>query len=836
MKVVLAEKPSVAKDIAKVLGASQSRDGYIEGAGYQVTWAFGHLVGLEDAKAYGLTGWNLEELPVIPSKFHYKLNPDQGAQKQFNTISRLIKSADEIIVATDAGREGEHIFRLIYKYAQSSTPFKRLWISSLTQEAIKKGFANLEPGTNYDNLADAAEGRSIADWLFGINGTIALTKTTKSPTLLSVGRVQTPTLALICERYLANKSFQPSNFFIPKLKLSAEGKSFVASFEGDRFDQEQDCKEELNKVSGDSIVCSSAENKPKKEKQPLLYDLTTLQADANQLFGFGTDKTLELAQALYQNHKVATYPRTDSRYLSEDIYRTLPGLFDKVKSFDSLGALVDPVDTSNLPKVSVNDNKVSDHHAIIPTGVKPKSLSNDESKLFELIFRRFVASFSDVCIKSVTVYHFGAYKAQGTVIQQEGWRSVDMMREKKTDAEQLPKVNQGQVVEILDKLAHKGTTKAPELYTQGKLVKVMESAGKEVDDEELKEALKERGIGTPATRAETLSKLFARQYMTEQKNKLIPTELGLKVYEFVKELPISKPDLTGEWEHKLTHVERGNLSLEDFTREIAEHTKKITNDLMSIKEVIKRETFGKCPKCNEGNIIEGKKGYGCDQFKWGENDQGEKINVGCDFIIWKEVNGKKLSLKHVKKLIENGETDLIKGFKNEKANYSYDSKLILNEDFKVSRPKNENTKVFGEFQGENIVLGKGKFGNYVQYNGAFYNYSDDKNFETVEQVIEFIEEAKQSKEEKVLEKKKNTLAQDGDALLLRSSKGGMYIQLGADTAPVNSFHYKDSNIDDFIANFSIVQAKEIVSNFISWSKKSNVTGSKGKKKFKSKRR
>jgi DNA topoisomerase-3 len=691
MKVILAEKPSVARDIAKVLNVTNRQDGYIDGNGYTVTWAFGHLGGLAEPKAYSENPWSMESLPIIPESFKYVQKDDTGAKKQFKVIKDLFSKASEIIVATDAGREGENIFRTIYKLSGSNKPFKRLWISSLTESAIKDGLSKLRNGSDYDNLALAAEGREKADWLVGMNATIALTlKSSNGAGVLSLGRVQTPTLAIICERFLHNQNFKPEPYFVPQLLLEKNGKQFKATYQNSDYITSKVIAEGVIQNVGSSINCTKSEKKPVSEPQPLLYDLTTLQSDANKKFGFSADNTLKVMQALYETHKVLTYPRTDSRYLSEDIYQQLPKLFAEVKNIDSYGSFITQVDINNLPKRSVNDAKVSDHHAIIPTGLTPNGLNDNEQKIFDLVTRRFIAAFSSVCKKDVTTYVFDdAFKASGTVILEAGWRVVEQsIKEEGEDEEEnqtLPVIDQGENVLVKSKVVLDKKTKPKPIHTEASLLKAMETAGRDIEDEEIRQAMKDGGIGTAATRASIFELLIKREYIERKKKQLHPTEKGLSVYMLVRGKKISSAELTGDWEKQLKLIEAGKAKFPDFMKGIEAYTREIVGDISLNSVSIERENFGVCPACSEGQIIEGNKAFGCNKYK-----------EGCSFTIWKVISGKTLPITAVKLLLQGKESAVIKGFKS-KAGKSFDAALRLNkETFKVEFAFGEKKEVVTE--------------------------------------------------------------------------------------------------------------------------------------------
>lgn len=672
MKVIIAEKPDVARNIARVLNVTEKKEGYISNSEYYVTWCIGHLVGLAEPTDYGYSKqWIKSELPMLPSEF--KLNVSEKVEKQYNVVKSLFDKASEIIVATDAGREGELIFRYVYTKADCKKPFKRLWISSLTDEAISEGFKNLKDGRDYDPLYFSAKARSEADWLLGLNATRALTLANPNANVLSLGRVQTPVLAMVCQRYLDNTNFVAKDFFVPQLKLTKNSIVFKANY-NDSFEKIEDAQSVISGL-GSSINCFSADEKEKKEKQPLPYDLTSLQRDANQKFKFSAQQTLDIAQSLYETHKVLTYPRTESSYLSEDIYPTLPSLFEKLKN-GNFSKLVDENVLSPLPKNCIDNSQVTDHHAIIPTG-KTSSLNTDEAKIYNLVCQRFIASFSGICVKSITTYTFGnegKFVAKGTVVKSIGWRNVyandNEEKEEKEDNENpsLPLILKSEDVSIQSKEVDKRKTKPLAIHTESSLLGAMLTAGKNIEDEELAKEMKEQGIGTPATRASIIETLVTREYISKEKNKLIPLEKGLKVYELVKNYDFSKPELTGQWESKLNKIAKRNYDYSNFISEIKSYTTQVVSDLINSEiKIVNNEKV--CPSCKKGQIITGKKGFGCNRW----NDE----NDPCNFVIWNEIAGVKIGETVVNDLIKNGVSKLIKGFKN-KEEKTFDAMLFVN--------------------------------------------------------------------------------------------------------------------------------------------------------------
>ncbi len=682
MKVVIAEKPSVARDLARVMGAKEVKDGYIEGNGYAFTYAFGHLVQLCTPQTYGYLNWAVSNLPIIPADFQLevkkvkrdgKQSDDLGALKQLNIIKLLLDKAEEIIVATDAGREGELIFRNIYYYLQSNVPFKRLWISSQTDKAIKEGFAKLKEGTEYDSLYMSARSRSESDWLIGINATQALTLAAGNRGLLSLGRVQTPTLAMICGRYLENKEFKPQAFYRIQAGFEKDDIKFKAT--SAKIEKKVDAEVFVNQLTiGTNVNVLKVEAKEIKEQPPLLFDLTSLQQDANKKFGYSADQTLNIAQTLYEK-KVITYPRTGSRYIGEDVFEKIEELFEHLadSADEEIATISRNLIGANLNKRSVDDKKVTDHHALLVTEEKPGPLQKEQQNIYNMIAKRMIESFSEVCLKDITTVVIDALGieliAKGTVIKQYGWRlsadQVELPDEDKNaddlDNEnmQLPKLIQGDILEILSLELAERFTKARPIHTEASLLKAMETSGKEIEDDEMRQAMKDCGLGTPATRAATIETLFQRDYIKRDKKKLIPTDKGLTVFNLVKDRSIAKVTLTGKWEQKLEEMRANKVSYDVFMKHIKDYTAKITKELLQLKiemqlEEIKPLQKGsiKCPKCRAGHIQLYDKIAQCDHYA-----------RGCDFKIWRTLNGIFLEEKEMKKLLENGKTSILKGVK-----------------------------------------------------------------------------------------------------------------------------------------------------------------------------
>lgn len=701
MKVVIAEKPSVARDLARVMGAKEVKDGYIMGNGYAFTYAFGHLVQLCTPQAYGYNTWSISNLPIIPKQFVLEVKKirkdgkqmdDMGALKQVNIIKGLLDKADEIIVATDAGREGELIFRNIYYYLGSKVPFKRLWISSQTDKAIKEGFANLKEGTEYDSLYQSARSRSESDWLIGINATQAITLAAGNRGLLSLGRVQTPTLAMICSRFVENKDFKAQTFYKIQAGFEKENINFKATSE--KIEKKELAQEAVAKLSiGSAAKVVKVEAKETKEPPPLLFDLTSLQQDANKKYGYSADQTLNIAQALYEK-KVITYPRTGSRYIGEDVFEQVESLFQHLADTaeEGIAAISRNLIGAKLNKRSVDEKKVTDHHALLVTDEKPGPMMKEQQNIYNMIAKRMVESFSEVCLKDITTVVIDANGveliAKGTVIKQYGWRlSPDQIEipdeDKNTDDQdnenaQLPKLSAEEMLEILTLELSERFTKAKPIHTEASLLKAMETSGKEIEDDEMRQAMKDCGLGTPATRAATIETLFQREYIKRDKKKLIPTEKGLTVYNLVKDRSIAKVTLTGKWEQKLEEMRANKVSYDVFMKHIKDYTEKITKELLQLRisiahEEIKPQQKGKikCPKCAAGSIHLFDKVAQCDHYA-----------RGCDFKIWRTLNGVFLDEKEMKNLLEKGKTSELKGVKDKEGQIR-NAPLIF-QDFKVN--------------------------------------------------------------------------------------------------------------------------------------------------------
>ena len=696
MIVCIAEKPSVARDIAEVLGAHTRKEGYIEGNGYQVTWTFGHLCTLKEPHEYtpNWKSWSLGSLPMIPPRFGIKLiGHDPGIEKQFHIIEQLMQNADEIINCGDAGQEGELIQRWVMQKAGARCPVKRLWISSLTEEAIRDGFAKLKDQADFQSLYEAGLSRAIGDWLLGMNATRLYTiKYGQNKQVLSIGRVQTPTLALIVNRQLEIANFQPKQYW--ELKTNYRDTTFSALIR--KSDEEIAAEEEknggkkkiienpgidpiANREEGEALVerikdlpfvVTSVSKKDGREFAPRLFDLTSLQVECNKKFAYSADETLKLIQSLYEK-KVATYPRVDTTFLSDDIYPKCPGILKGLRDYEVLTA---PLNGSTLPKSKkVFDNsKVTDHHAIIPTGVYAQNLTDMERRVYDLIARRFIAVFYPDCKISTTTVMGEVdkieFKVSGKQILEPGWRVVfakdvkDTTEEKEEEDENvLPAFAKGESGPHVPDLNEKWT-QPPRPYTEATLLRAMETAGKLVDNDELRDALKENGIGRPSTRAAIIETLFKRNYIRKERKNLIATPTGVELVQLIHEELLKSAELTGIWEKKLREIEKKTYDARQFLEELKQMVSEIvmsvlsdhTNRRLTIQdaaaaqagEKVKKEPKKRerkpgapkekkpkatpaatanadslvgqpCPLCGKGTIIKGKTAYGCSEWKNG---------------------------------------------------------------------------------------------------------------------------------------------------------------------------------------------------------------------------
>ena len=708
MKVCIAEKPSVAKDIAKVIGANQKNDGYYEGNGYQVTWTFGHLCTLKEPQDYTpeWKSWDLNYLPMIPQSFGIKLIADKGVSKQFNIIEKLVTNdqVEEIINCGDAGQEGELIQRWVLLKARAKAPMKRLWISSLTEEAIKEGFENLKEGDKYFNLFSAGQARAIGDWLLGMNATRLFTKKFAPPkTVLSIGRVQTPTLAMIVQRQKEINAFVVDEYW--ELKTIFKDVEFNATIA--RLKSEDKAKQGLDFIKDREFEIIDFEVKEGKEKNPRLFDLTALQVEANKKYTFSAENTLKYVQSLYEK-KFVTYPRVDTTYLSEDIYPKVPGILNKLSAYQNLIA---PLMTQPIPmsKAVFDNTKVTDHHAIIPTEIFPQGLSNEEKRIYDLIARRFIAVFYPECKVANTtvegkVENVGKdgslsainFKATGKQILEMGWREV-YAKDKKDDEKDEEKIMP--IFEIGEKgphapFIHKGKTTPPKHYTEATLLRGMETAGRQVDNDEMRELMKENGIGRPSTRANIIETLFRRKYIEKKKRNIVATQTGIDLIDTIQDELLKSPELTGVWERKLRLIEKGEYELEQFKQELIEMVSKLTFDVknsyfrpisshqtsIDTIEKPKKERKPKeeinledatCPKCKSHKLVKGKAAYGCANFR------------ECGFKIPFEFMGKKLTDKQILDLLTKQKTGKMTGLTNPENGEKVAGKAILGMNFNL---------------------------------------------------------------------------------------------------------------------------------------------------------
>lgn len=695
MKTIIAEKPSVAKEIAHIVGADKREEGYMQGNGYYVTWAFGHLVQPAMPETYGMKGFHAENLPVIPDPFvlvprqvktenGYK--PDAGVLAQIKIIGKLFDSSERIIVATDAGREGELIFRYLYAYLGCRKPFDRLWISSLTDTAIREGLQNLTDGKEYDNLYHAAKARSEADWLVGINGTQALTIAAGRGTY-SVGRVQTPTLGMVCERYWEHKRFESKPFWQVHFGVVDADSGNILKFTSvNRWTDKATATDIYNKVKETgSVIITKVATKRKVEKAPLLYDLTTLQKEANSQHGFTAEHTLSIAQKLYEA-KFITYPRTSSRYISDDVFATLPKLFKNLENHSEYGEKVKLLPGSeDYSKNSVNAAKVTDHHALLITENAAIGLFKDEKIVYDMILCRMIEAFSADCIKDITsvtaqVDHEVEFGISGSIIRQTGWRALSLKEKNKrqdkdadaTDNEVkdqvIPNWQEGQHITFSGCTITEGKTKPKPLHTESTLLAAMETAGKEIEDDTMRQAMKDSGIGTPATRAAIIETLLKREYMVRQQKKLVPTEKGLALHSVVKNMAIANVEMTGKWEAELAKIERGEASADGFTHSIEGYTREITAELLGCDRLFTHKDSGcQCPKCKHGTMQFFGKVVRCS-------------NKECGMPVFKQVAGKLLTDADITDLLTKGKTRTLNGFTS-KQGKSFSAAIAFDENF-----------------------------------------------------------------------------------------------------------------------------------------------------------
>ncbi|MDR7211924.1 DNA topoisomerase 3 [Flavobacterium piscis] len=674
MKVCIAEKPSVAREIASVLGANTKYDGYYEGNGYAVTYTFGHLCTLKEPNDYKphWKSWDLNNLPMLPEKFETKVVQNSGIEKQFKIIKSLFDKAELVINCGDAGQEGELIQRWVMNEANYKGEVQRLWISSLTTEAIKEGFENLKPSVNYDNLFYAGFSRAIGDWLLGMNATRLYTvKHGGYKQVLSIGRVQTPTLAMVVDRFKEIENFKPQ----PYWELQTLYRETLFSYEEGRFLKKEDGEILANKVKESEFEIVSVEKKNGNEFAPKLFDLTGLQVYCNTKFGFSADETLKIVQTLYEQ-KVVTYPRVDTTFLPNDIYPKVPGILQKLTKY---AELTQPILEKKIKKSSkvFNDKKVTDHHAIIPTGIE-SNLPYNQQQVYDIIVKRFIAVFYDDClVANTTVIGKAAdvmFKTTGKEILKKGFRVVfedPNVREKEADI--LPSFVVGEKGPHEPSFLEK-ETKPPNQFTEATLLRAMETAGKQVDDEDLRELMKENGIGRPSTRANIIETLFKRQYIIRNKKQVLPTPTGIQLIDTIQNELIKSAELTGSWEKQLKDIEKGAFTAGAFIKNMKRMVEALVFEVRSEtrhanishagnvqKEAVKIEKKKAagilaevCPKCKKGNLIKGKSAYGCSEYK-----------SGCDFVLPYVFADKKITENQYLRLLQKGSTVNLKDFKTD---------------------------------------------------------------------------------------------------------------------------------------------------------------------------
>ncbi|MFK5958151.1 MAG: DNA topoisomerase 3 [Lutibacter sp.] len=733
MKVCIAEKPSVAREIATVLGANTKRDGYYEGNGYAVTYTFGHLCTLFEPNDYKphWKSWDLNNLPMLPEKFQTKVVSNDGIQKQFNIVKSLFDKADIIINCGDAGQEGELIQRWVINQAEYKGEVQRLWISSLTTEAIKEGFQNLKPSEDYDNLYYAGFSRAIGDWLLGMNATRLYTvKHGGFKQLLSVGRVQTPTLAMLVNRFKEIANFKPQ----PYWELQTLYRETLFNCEEGRFLKKEEGEIFAKKVKESDFEIVSVTKKAGKDYAPKLFDLTGLQVYCNNKFGFSADETLKIVQKLYEQ-KAVTYPRVDTTFLPNDVYPKVAGI---LKNLTNYSKLTQPLLTKKIKKSSkvFNDKKVTDHHAIIPTGVQI-NLQYNQQQVYNIITKRFIAVFYDDCKVSNTSVIGKAndvtFKTTGKEILEKGWRIIfeSSKSEEKTAIGILPTFIKGEKGAHIPSFLEK-ETKPPNQFSEATLLRAMETAGKQVDDDEMRELMKENGIGRPSTRANIIETLFKRKYIERKKKQLLPTQTGIQLIDIIQNKLLKSAELTGLWEKQLKEIEKGNYNagtfiknmkkmVDDLVYEVRSETVRanisaVTNTNQTKSSLVKTATkkanifSEKCPKCNKGTIIKGKTAFGCSNYK-----------NGCTFRLPFSFLDKKISENQYIRLLQKGCTVNLKGFKSE--NGKVEGLVRFDEDFNLKlEEKNTSEKTIPD----TLMCPKCKKGTILKGKTA-YGCSDYKN-------------------------------------------------------------------------------------------------------------
>ncbi len=707
--LVIAEKPSVGRDLAGALpGSFAKNEAYLESDDYVITWAVGHLVELAQPEDYDerFKKWRLADLPIVPEEF--KLKPrDAKAKKQLSVIHKLLKrdDVDRVVNACDSGREGELIFAYIWETAGVDKPVERLWINSMTKQAIREGFEALKPGPQMEPLELAARSRSEADWLVGMNATRAATIRGRAWVggVVSLGRVQTPTLAMMVSRERQIQAFVPEPYSLVHGTFEAPSRAGYEGlwFEGDetRLKDGKRADEIVVRVSGKDGTVESVERKEQSERAPLLYDLTSLQREANRRFGFSARRTLQAAQSLYEDKKAITYPRTNSRYLSGDMVAQLKptaATLVPIREYAPHARFVLELEQLPLARV-VNDERVDDHHAIIPTDVDHdvERFRDDERRIFDLVAKRFLAVFHPAAryerTTVVTEVEGERFRTRGKVTLEAGWRGVYGVEaddragtapDEDAETGELPRLEEGMTVRCAEAVSEAKETKPPPRYTEATLLSAMETAGKLIDDEELREAMKERGLGTPATRAEIIETLIRREYIERVAKDLVPTPKGLQVISMIEEHPLTSPELTGDWEKRLTDIEHGSGDRSEFMGGIERLARATVEEIAALdREKLRpeRAELGLCPRCGAetGEIIrENSRAFGCTSWK-------SREEPGCGFVIWKRVAGRTLTPEIARQLLEEGRTrEVLSGFRSRNKK-PFRARLVLNDEGKV---------------------------------------------------------------------------------------------------------------------------------------------------------
>jgi len=696
MKAIIAEKPSVAREIAQILNANNRKDGYYEGNGYCVTWALGHLVSLGMPEDYGIRGFDKASLPIFPDPFiltprktkpanSKNYQPDPSALKQLKIIKKVFSQCIGIIAATDAGREGELIFRYIYDYLQCNKPFERLWISSLTEKAIQEGFNNLKPGSDFDGLYDAAKARSESDWLIGINATQALSIAANND-VYSLGRVQTPTLSLICKRFQENRDFKQKKYWQIQLQHRKDYLNFT-SLSNQQWEDKKQAEQILKAIEREGrATVEDVTINTVKEQSPLLYDLTELQKEANRKLGLSADEVLQTAQSLYEK-KFITYPRTGSKYIPQDLWSEIPELVRILNQTDSFKPAISTLKFGNFNKRIVNDLKVTDHHGLLPTTKIPSALVASEKAIYDMIVYRLFEALSEHCSKEVShitikAHHY-EFIIKGSKILHKGWRAIKGLLSDETNTNQddhgnqssnnnqaqeaniieFPEFKKGDELKISTAELQEKLTSPPKLYTEADLLSAMENAGRHIDDKDQQKALANIGIGTPAIRASIIETLITRNYITRKSKTLLPTDKGQKVYDLIKDQKIANVQMTAEWEMALHQIETKEINSKQFITDIKNYTNEITQELMSLSIPQENIPELKCPKCQQHNLIIKDKIVKCP-------------DEHCQWSLFRMICGVQLSIDHITSLITKGKTPIIKNMKSKNGN-KFDAFLVL---------------------------------------------------------------------------------------------------------------------------------------------------------------